>query len=1029
MTASSSLDRRPPRSRRARAGAGLLSLALFVGCSGETLDPPPGPPDPPDPPDPPSCDFVAPAGGAPAPSGGLRINEVMTGNDGAWVDEIGETDDFIELINMGDRALDLGQYFLGDKLGKATRLPELALDPGRTVLFWADDTPDQGPRHLPFKLSNSGARVLLWSASCELADVVEVPELPRSESYARLPDGTGEPSICRYATPERENGETCDPPEPPNLDDGIQFAPFPWPEPFPAIAGPLVISELSLRPAGFVEVLNASAEAVELDAFALSLATLSPGQAMPGAGVGVLLAWPEPSATLAPGERVSVPVSAGDTAELEASPDFEGIVTLRQVDRPVPSDRVDFMAWPEGASLARVPDATGTPRFCAAASPGAANEGCAELPGRALASGRARRLETAGDFAELARGGTEVGEAGVKFVIDMAANDTVHLLSTRQWALHYTFIREQIQRLPHLDRCDPEQAAEFNLGWGLFSQTEYFSVEGRRYLLGTLVEHTNGTKTVEFSPGDKIVGEQMRRAFFAVMKAVPDPQAWAIRPTEARQIAELRAIEGSAPLVGPNAPYKGLTYQPLNPAEGFGTLTFVPARDLETAELGPNVIVVTDDVPNETAFMGGLITEAFQTPLAHVNVLARGRGTPNMALRRARDDERLKGLFGKLVRLEVRASDFDLREATAQEADAYWEARKPTGARLAPALDLSVHGIVSLDAAGYSMSDSIGSKAAGMAELYRVSGVGPYCPTDLVPLYVPPAAFAIPFAHYMDHFQASGAAELLADLEKDPEFRADPHAHAEGLAQVRARMLAHPVNRDLMGEVTAAVKRRFGGDRVRLRSSSNTEDLATFNGAGLHTSTSGELDAASSSLEGALLTVWSSLWNTRAYDEREFGHVEQASAAMAVLVHQAWQSERAQGVGISRNALDATRDSQYYINAQIGEASVTNPAPGVSSDEIVYTPPPRTIKAEYHARSSLSRGRDVLSFPEVQRLGCVLKSIHDHYRPLVDPDGENRLYAMQIEWKLMGPERRLLVKQARPYSFGALQAPGDCREY
>ncbi|WP_231864278.1 PEP/pyruvate-binding domain-containing protein [Sorangium cellulosum] len=1005
-------------------GAALLSLALGVGCSGETRLPTEE-----HPPKPEVCDFELPVAAAPALSGDLRINEVMTGNDGAWVDEVGETDDFIELVNIGQRALDLGEYALSDKSGKATRLPKLTLGPGRTALFWADDTPEQGPLHLPFKLSNSGARVALWSASCELADLVNVPELPRSESYARLPDGTGEPSICRYATPERENGETCGPPDPPNLDDSIRFAPFQWPEPFPAIAGPLVISELSLRPAGFVEVLNASGAPVALDGFALRLAALSPGQAPPGADAGVLLAWPDASVTLAPGERVSVPVGASETAELEASPDFEGVATLWREDSPEPSDRIDFMAWPEGASLARVPDATGAPRFCAAASPGAANEGCAQLPGRELASGRAHRLETAADFAELAEGGTAVGELGVKFVVDMAANDTVHLLSTRKWALHYTFVREQIRKEPHLDRCDPAQAAEFNVGWGVFSQTEYFRSEGRRYLLGTLVEHTNGAKTVEFSPGDQIVGEQMRRAFFAAMKAVPDPEAWAIRPTEGRQILELRAIEGTAPIVGPNAPYKGLTYQSLNPAEGFGTLTFVPARDLETAELGPNVIVVTDDVPNETAFMGGLITEAFQTPLAHVNVLARGRGTPNMALRGARDDARLKALFGKLVRLEVRASDFDIREATAQEADAYWEKRKPTGARLSPALDRSVRGIVPLDAAGYAMGDSIGSKAAGMAELYRVSGVGQYCPLDLLPLYVPPAAFAIPFSHYMDHFEASGAAELLAELEQDPEFRADPHAHAEGLAEVRARMLAHPVDPAILSEVTGAIEQRFGGDRVRLRSSSNTEDLATFNGAGLHTSTSGDLDAESSSIEDALRTVWASLWNTRAYDEREFGHVEQARAAMAVLVHQAWQSERAQGVAISRNALDATRDSQYYINAQIGEASVTNPAPGVTSDEIVYTPPPRTIKAEYHTRSSLSRGRDVLSFPEVQRLGCVLESVHAHYRPLVDPKGENRLYAMQIEWKLIGPERRLLVKQARPYSFGTLEAPGDCREY
>jgi hypothetical protein len=680
-----------------------------------------------------------------------------------------------------------------------------------------------------------------------------------------------------------------------------------------------------------------------------------------------------------------------------------------------------------------VPDATGAPRFCAAPSPGAVNTDCEAVETRALPHGRARQLATPGDFAALAAGGTEVGEAGVKFVIDLqaadGADDVVHLLGTREWALHYSWVREAIEHLPRLDRCDPVQAQEFNQGWGLFSQTEYFRVEDRHYLLGTLVEHTNGTKTVEFTPGDAIVGAQMRHAFFEVMKHVPDPTAWAIRPTEGRQINELKTIEGTAPIVGPNAPYKGLTYQPLNPAVGFGTLVFVPSHELETAELGPNVIVVTDDVPNESAFMGGLITEAFQTPLAHVNVLARGRNTPNMALRGAREDARLKKLFGKLVRLEVRSADFLLREASGEEADEYWRARAPTGPKLAPQRDLSVTGLVPLDGGTYELATSVGSKGAGIAELYRVVEVGSYCPTSTVPLFVPPRAFAIPFAHYVQHFEDSGAAALLAELEEDPEFRADPSTHADGLERVRRLILEHRVDKGLLAEVIEGVRVRFGEERVRFRSSSNTEDLATFNGAGLHGSTSADIEGSSSSVEDALREVWSSLWNTRAYDERAFGHVDQSRAAMAVLVHQAWQSEAAQGVAISRNVLHATRDSQYYINAQVGEASVTNPAPGVTSDEMVYTPPPRRPKVDFQSRSSLSRGSDVLSFAEIQLLGCALDSIHTHFQPLVDPDSQNRLYAMQIEWKLIGPMRRLLVKQARPYSFGTLDVPTDCREF
>jgi hypothetical protein len=1002
-------------------GLGLVLALANSACSGKSKQETP-------PPKPSACSFSLVDVARATDTYALRINEVMTGNDGAWVDEQGETDDFVELINTGAEPLQLADYYLGEKPNEATRLPELELAPGGTVLLWADSDAKQGTLHLPFKLSASGTPVLLWASSCALVDLVEVPELPRSESFARLPDGSGDFAICRYATPEKNNGESCVPPAPPNLTDDVVFQPYEWELPFPAVAGPLVLSELALKPARFVEVLNASDGDVDLTDYALRLAVMTPGQAWPEATAGKLLAWPEGVTTLAAGERMVVPVSDTDTEELALSPDFEGAVTLWKADAEAPADRLDFMAWPDGAALARVPDATGFPRFCTKPTPGASNQKCSEVAERTLPTGRAHRLSTSGDFATLAAGGTEVGEDAVKFVVDMQAGDVVHLIDTRHWALHYTWIREMIEGEPHLDRCDPVQAREFDIGWGLFSQNEYFRVEGRRFLLGSLVQHTNGTKTVEFTPGDAIIGSQMRRAFFAVMNAVEDPTQWSIRPTEGRQINELKAIEGTAPLVGPNAPYVGLAYQPLNPAVGFGTLVFVPAHELETAELGPNVIVVTDDVPNGTAFMGGLVTEAFQTPLAHVNVLARGRGTPNMALRGAAQDPRLKSLFGKLVRLEVRASDFLIREADAAEADEYWQARAPKGPKLEPLADLSVHGVISLDSVGYSAVSSVGSKAAGVAELYRVNELGFYCPSVVLPLFVPARAFAIPFSHYVQHFLTSGAASLLLALEQDPQFRADPAAHADGLARVRELMLTHPVDATLLKEVETAIQERFGNLKVRFRSSSNTEDLATFNGAGLHSSTSADIEGSSSSVEDGLRLVWSSLWNTRAYDERAFGNVDQPKAAMAVLVHQAWQ-EVAQGVAISRNALHATRESEYYINAQIGEASVTNPAPGTTSDELVYTPPPRRAKADYQARSSLSRGKDVLSFAEIQNLGCALESIHLHFRPLLDAEQTNRLFAMQIEWKLIGPERRLLVKQARPYNFGSIDAPTDCREF
>jgi hypothetical protein len=35
---------------------------------------------------------------------------------------------------------------------------------------------------------------------------------------------------------------------------------------------------------------------------------------------------------------------------------------------------------------------------------------------------------------------------------------------------------------------------------------------------------------------------------------------------------------------------------------------------------------------------------------------------------------------------------------------------------------------------------------------------------------------------------------------------------------------------------------------------------------------------------------------------------------------------------------------------------------------------------------------------------------------------------MEIEFKLLYPSRRLIVKQARPHAFGGFDFAGDCRE-
>ena len=966
--------------------------------------------------------LLAACGSGAAPYAGpthLRINELVPDNDGTLVDEVGQADDWLELYNPGPEPIALSGFTLTVGGTAPQPLPAESLPGGKAIVLWADNSRSQGTHHLGFKLAAKGGTIVLRAPDSTVLDEVSYPSMATNEAWARLPDGTGPFERCRYTTPARANGSQCGPPPPLDLPPEVTFAPFTWPE--PALPRPLAITEVALFPARFVEVTNVGDAAVPLAGAHLRLAAQLPGAPSPGSGDGVEIAWPQTS--IAPGERLIIALDPAAPAP-DLGPEREGVLSLFGVG-PEPMDRLAFSRLPDGAALTRFPERGAAWQLCTATTPGQPNDRCDPLPRREVGD-RVRQLLTDGDFAALAEGGTEVDSQSVKFIVDLQAGGAVHFLGSRAWALHYTFIRERIDHQPALNRCDPGEAALFEAGWREFSDREYFRVDGRRYLMGTLVKYGgSGARTVEFARGDVISGRQMRIAFFAVMAQVPDPHAWSVRPQAPDQVEQARQVEGSLPLLDPNAPFRGLTYQPLTPGVGYGVLRFVRASELATAPLGPDVIVVTDDVPNDIPLVGGVVTEAFQTPLSHVSILSRNRGIPNMALTGARKDARLAPFLEKLVRLEVSGGGFTLAEATPEEAQAFRDKRRPQGPPVSPRLDTSVRGVVDLRGRGLADLPSIGAKASQLAELGRLVSVDKDCPG---PLPVPPDAFAVPVVHSIEHFQQSGAAAVLQKWRANPAFIADPRVRAQGLAEVRAAIIAHPVAPDLLAAVEQAALARFGHHRFRLRSSSNTEDLPSFSGAGLYTSVSAEIGDPDRTVADGLRTVWSSLWNLRAFDERALALIDSNQAAMGVLVHQAYDGvERANGVCVSRDILDPTRSDISYINAQTGEASVTNPAPGITSEQLRFEPwqtPPIT----YQSHSSLT-DQPVVRLDEVKRLACFLRTAHTHFRQKLDPDAKNRWFAIEFEWKLVGPDRQLVIKQGRPYGFGTAVVPPDCREF
>lgn len=140
------------------------------------------------------------------PIEGLVLNEVMASNASTVADEYGEYEDWVELLNTGAAPVALGGLGLTDHMeGTADFvLPDTVLAPGARLLVWADEEPEQGPLHAPFKLDADGEDLHLTDGAVTI-EQLSWPALGSDVAWGRWPDGTGEWRLLAPATPGSEN--------------------------------------------------------------------------------------------------------------------------------------------------------------------------------------------------------------------------------------------------------------------------------------------------------------------------------------------------------------------------------------------------------------------------------------------------------------------------------------------------------------------------------------------------------------------------------------------------------------------------------------------------------------------------------------------------------------------------------------------------------------------------------------------------------------------------------------------------------
>ena len=348
-------------------------------------------------------------------------------------------------------------------------------------------------------------------------------------------------------------------------------------------------------------------------------------------------------------------------------------------------------------------------------------------------------------------------------------------------------------------------------------------------------------------------------------------------------------------------------------------------------------------------------------------------------------------------------SRWTLSAATPEEVNAHYESSRPARAQT-PERDLSVTGIMPLSQIGFEDWKAFGVKAANVAVLGDLG----------FPEGTVPDGFAIPFYFYDEFMKANGLYDDVREMLADPDFQSDFEVQDDLLDDLRDDIKDAESPQWMIDALTAMHAAWPEDQSLRYRSSTNNEDLPGFNGAGLYDSKTQKPDETEEDgIDKSLKQVFASLWNFRAFTEREFHRIDHLAAAMGVLVHPNYTDELANGVAVSFDPASGRYD-RYYVNTQVGEDLVTNPEAHSVPEELLLRR--RSSYIVLSTSSQVPPGRLLMSDPQMVYLSQRLTLIHDHFKGLYRPAAGDP-FAMEIEFKITS-DNILAIKQARPWVFG-----------
>ncbi len=574
----------------------------------------------------------------------------------------------------------------------------------------------------------------------------------------------------------------------------------------------------------------------------------------------------------------------------------------------------------------------------------------------------------------------------VMVVIDRKDGNKIYYVNKKRYSFHKDFVNGTYLSL--------ERGREFFVN--------NYIKPNRRFILGTLAYQTPIKRwTFEFWEGDLIPADQIQLAYDVINKTFFAPVAF--KPNSLRQEEATKDIAGMQRVLQSDIA-KEQAYQALNIAKGIGRIHIIPKLD-DHVEIGSNEILVLDEVPVQLPPVAGIITSQPSTPLSHINLLAKGWGIPNAYIKNA--GELFKQYDTYWVSFETLRENYKIKRANNDQLRDYVRREAERADLIKPRSNLAEKRLLSLDQQRAPSSIAYGGKSANLGEVLNAR----------LPGIVVPGGFTIPFYYYDDFITRNKLDETIGDLMDDQKFVHDPAYRRQRLVELRQKIESAELNPELKRDVLQVVAREYAGKGLFVRSSSNSEDLPNFSGAGLYTTVPNV--RGDEPLIDAIKKVWASLWNFEAYEARERAGVAHSKIYMAVLIQEGINSESS-GVMISTDPFDNENKGAIYISAKRGLGIKVVEGERIA-EQVLFRPRTNAVQVlTRSAEDSLLTFDEKGGVKEVPITGDRVVLTDDVIRRLVRAaTAIKRVFGSRdqdIEWAYM--KGQIYIVQARPYIAG-----------